>query len=311
MSEKRAVIFPGQGAQSVGMAADVFEHSAAARDVFARAANVVGYDLAEICFAGPADRLERTDVQQPAILVASAAIWAALRDGPGQTTTFTHAGGLSLGEYTALYAAGAIALEDAVRVVHRRGQLMQEAAEAADSGMVSLVGIEDDQATQLCAEVAEGDVLVPANFNCPGQVVISGSKAACARAVEAAERFGCRAVPLAVAGAFHSPLMASAAEGLRSVLAEVPFKPPTMSVVANVDGAYHTSADAIRESLARQVTSPVRWTDCIRRMIGDGVTRFTEVGPGRTLTGMMRRIDRSVDAAAVNNREAIEKFAQG
>lgn len=292
----------------MGMARDVFDKSPAARDVFVRAAEVVGFDIAKLCFEGPADRLERTDVQQPAIFVASAAMWAALREASPDVGAFSHAGGLSLGEYTALHAAGAIELEDAVRLVHRRGQLMQAAADAAPSGMVSLMGIEEEQADRLCAEARGGDVLVPANFNCPGQVVISGSRAACEEAVRMADRFGCRAVPLAVAGAFHSPFMESAAMGLRPVLNETRIDNPRLAVIANVDASYHGSAEGIRESLARQVTSPVRWSDCIRRMIADGVSQFVEVGPGRTLTGMMRRIDRAVEATAINTAEAIETF---
>lgn len=306
--EKRAVLFPGQGAQSVGMARDVFEKSSAARDVFARAAEVVGFDIAELCFEGPADQLARTDLQQPAIFVASAAIWAALCETLPEDYAFSHAGGLSLGEYTALYAAGSLGLEDAVRLIHRRGQLMQAAAEAAPSGMVSLVGIEEEEANRLCAEARGDDVLVAANFNCPGQVVVSGSKGACERAVGIADRFGCRAIPLTVAGAFHSPFMESAAQGLRPVLTDTPFDKPSLPVIANVDASYHGSAEDIRESLALQVTSPVRWADCIRRLIADGVSEFVEVGPGRALTGMMRRIDRGVEARSINSAEAIEKF---
>jgi len=290
------------------MAHDVFEKSSAAREVFARAAEVLDLDIAKLCFEGPADQLARTDLQQPAIFVASAATWAALNETLPSEYAFSHSGGLSLGEYTALYAAGSLGLEDAVRLVHRRGALMQAAAEAAASGMVSLVGIEEEEANRLCTEAGGDEVLVAANFNCPGQVVVSGSKAACERVVAIADRFGCRAIPLTVAGAFHSPFMESAAQGLRPVLAETRFEEPSLPVIANVDASYHGSAENIRDSLARQVTSPVRWADCIRRLIADGVSEFVEVGPGRALTGMMRRIDRGVETTSINSAEAIEKL---
>lgn len=302
---KSAILFPGQGAQSVGMGREVAGGSARARSLFDRANSILGFDLAKICFEGPADALEQTDIQQPAIFVTSMAIFEAWREGPGAAESFTHLGGLSLGEYTALCAAGVIRFDDALRLVRRRGELMQQAAKDNPSGMVSLVGADESMATALCDRARGGDVLAPANFNCPGQIVIAGSKPACERAVAAASEIGCRAVPLAVAGAFHTSLMASAGEGLKPVLAQTRFEVPNRRVVANVDAGYHGDAEAMRSSLTRQVTQPVLWQKCIERMIADGVERFVEIGPGRVLTGLMRKINRGVPCVNIGSTEAL------
>jgi [acyl-carrier-protein] S-malonyltransferase len=210
-----------------------------------------------------------------------------------------------LGEYTALCAAGVISFDDALRLVRRRGELMQQAAKDNPSGMVSLVGADDATAAALCRSARGEDVLAPANFNCPGQIVIAGSKAACERAVAAAGEVGCRAVPLAVAGAFHTALMASASEGLRPVLAATRFEASNQQVIANIDAGYHANAEAIRSSLERQVTQPVMWQKCIERMIADGVERFVEIGPGRVLTGLMRKINRAVPCVNIGPTEAL------
>jgi len=291
---KSAVIFPGQGAQSVGMGRDIAETSERARAISAQAGELLGVDISALCFEGPAESLERTDIQQPAIFVTSVATWEAYLEAGGDRGRFTHTGGLSLGEYTALYAAGAIDFAEALEVVRRRGELMQAAAVASPSGMVSLVGADESTARSVCEKAAAGDVLAPANFNCPGQIVVAGSKAACERAVSVAEEVGCRAIPLAVAGAFHSPFMESAATGLAPVLDVATINAPSMSVVSNVDAEYHSEAKGIRATLCKQVTHPVLWHKCVERMIADGVTDFVEIGPGRVLTGLMRKIDRKV-----------------
>lgn len=306
-----AVLFPGQGSQKVGMGRDVAEASRAARDIYNRANQIVGYDLASLCFEGPADQLEKTDIQQPAIFVTSVAIWQAYQQAGGANIPFSHAAGLSLGEYTALYAAGAVSFEDALPLVQRRGQLMQEAAEARPSGMVSLIGAEEETAVALCRKAKADDILAPANFNCPGQIVLSGNKSACDRAVELAEEFGCRAVSLAVAGAFHSPLMDSAARGLVPVLGQTPFAKPQWAVSANVNAEYHGgSADGIRERLAKQVTQPVLWQRCVERMIADGVDHFVEIGPGRVLAGLMRKINRQVKVSNISTAAAIQSAVE-
>ncbi len=300
-----AVIFPGQGAQVVGMGRDVAETSDRAREIFSRGNDVVGFDLAKLCFEGPADQLAKTDIQQPAIFLTSVALWAAFVEAGGRRENFTSSGGLSLGEYTALYVAGALTFKDSLRLVQRRGQLMQQASEASPSGMASLIGSDEASARALCDRAREDEVLAPANFNCPGQIVISGSQAACERAVALAGEFGCRAVSLPVAGAFHSPLMESAAVGLWPTLLEANLTAPRVAVIGNVDGEFHEDPADIRESLRRQITQPVLWQRCIERMIESGVDRFVEVGPGRVLTGLLRKINRKMTAVNVSTAEAI------
>jgi [acyl-carrier-protein] S-malonyltransferase len=250
---------------------------------------VVGYDLERICFEGPPEKLEQTDIQQPAIFTTGVAIWRALDDGKALGETPVAMAGLSLGEYTALHAAGAIAFEDALRLVQRRGELMQAAAEAAPGGMVTALGLDPDQVASVCD--AAGTV-GPANFNCPGQVVVSGEKAACERVVGLIEEAGGRAVPLKVAGAFHSPLMQPAAEGLAEMLGRTAVKPPDVPVIANVDCQPYRDPDTIRGGLASQLTSPVMWQASIEKLIAEGVERFVEIGPGRVLTGLMKKISR-------------------
>lgn len=305
-----AALFPGQGSQVVGMGRDVVERSRAARDVYDAAGRLLGIDLAKVCFEGPADALEATDVQQPAIFVTSVAIWRALEEAAPSACRYDAMAGLSLGEYTALHVAGAIAFDDAVRVVQRRGQLMQRAAEASPSGMVSVMGMEPAQVEALCAEAAAAGTIVPANFNCPGQIVVSGARAACARFVEVAEAAGARVVPLKVAGAFHSPLMQPAADGLREMLASVPIRTPTVPVWANVTAERHGDPDAIRAALVEQLVAPVQWQASIERLRKDGVARFVEIGPGRVLTGLMRRIDRTAEAVNVSDCASIEKLKE-
>ena len=296
-----AAIFPGQGAQLVGMGRDVASRYPAAAETFAEADQILGFELAKLCFEGPAERLNATDIQQPAIFTTSVALFrAALAAGRFQRDSFAALGGLSLGEYTALHLADAVTFADALRLVYRRGQLMQHAAQQAPGGMVSLIGAEESKVLALCERVADHGRVRPANFNCPGQIVISGDKAACDAAAGLAGEFGCRAVTLPVAGAFHSELMRSAAEGLRPALNACAFQKPKIGVVANVNAEYHGDPAAIRESLYQQVVSPVRWHACVQRLIADGCTEFWEVGPNRHLTGMMRKIDRNAKTTNVS-----------
>lgn len=291
---KAAVIFPGQGSQAVGMGRDVAQASGRAAAVYAAANDLLDFDLRRCCFEGPAEELERTDVQQPAIFVTSMAIWEALRERGLELDSFQAAAGLSLGEYTALTVAGSLDFAEGLRLVRRRGQVMQEAALACPSGMVSLIGGDEPSALRLCESAAEGEVLVPANFNCPGQIVISGAKSACRRAVERAEEFGFRAIPLKVSGAFHSPLMESAARRLGEALQQTAVRAAKIDVIANVTAAPHEHPDAIRGLLEAQVISPVRWQDSMRHLIDQGVDTFVEVGPGRVLTGLLKKINRAV-----------------
>lgn len=302
---QQAVIFPGQGAQAVGMGKDVAQQSVRAREIFAQADDILGFSISTLCFEGPVEKLGQTDIQQPAIFVTGAAIWAAYLEAGGKRDSFAYTGGLSLGEYTALYVAGAMNFEEALRLVQRRGELMQQAAVASPSSMVSLIGADETKANEICDRARGDDVLAPANFNCPGQIVIAGSKAACERAVSVAEECSCRAVALAVAGAFHSPFMQSAADGLDPVLKDTPFVAPEIPVISNVNADYHTQPDQIRNALKQQVTQPVLWQRCVERMIDDGVEAFVEIGPGRVLTGLMRKINRKMPTKNISSFDAI------
>ena len=306
---KTAIIFPGQGAQTVGMGKDIAEASQAARGVFDDADRILGTDLSDLCFNGPADRLNATDMSQPAIFVTSVAIWRALETS-GRIEEFAPEAmaGLSLGEYTALHLAGWIAFDEALRLVARRGRLMQDAAEKNPGGMVSLMGIDEEQVRKLCERAAEGQPLGPANFNCPGQIVISGAKAACARAVDLADALGGRAIPLTVAGAFHSPLMEPAVEGLKTALATARIEKGRIGVVSNVSADYHADPDGVRALLCEQVAKPVRWQASIERLVAEGFERFVEIGPGRVLTGLMRKINRAATALNVSNAASLDKI---
>jgi len=296
---KTAALFPGQGAQSVGMGRDVAEADAEARAVFDEAHAILGYDLAAICFEGPAERLEVTDIQQPAIFVTSVALWRALQSGPG-AIEMDAAAGLSLGEYTALHVAGCLSFKDALELVQHRGRLMQAAADASPGGMVSMLGLTPDRVEALCEEAAEAGLLWAANFNCPGQIVLSGELAACEKAVELAEKYECRATPLKVAGAFHSPLMDSAAEALKAILEHTEISEPKVPVLSNVTAQEH-QPDQIRRRLYEQVSKPVLWQTCMERFLNDGFDSFYEIGPGRVLTGLMRKIDRKQKVVNVSS----------
>lgn len=308
-----ALLFPGQGAQQVGMGQDLCQAYPAAQEVFDRASQAAGVNLRELCFNGPEDVLARTDVCQPAILTVSAALLAALRQRLGDKAGRLDASwmaGLSLGEYTALYAAGAMDLEDAVRLVCSRGQYMQEAATAVPSGMVSIMGLDEPAVAKLVEAAADGEVLACANFNCPGQIVLSGTLDACRRAEAMAGQFGASgAVALKVAGAFHSQIMSPAANRLSKALANVAFRPFKAAVVSNVDARPHPGPEQIAPRLLLQLTQSVRWQQSMEFLIAQGVEEFYEIGPNRVLAGLMRRIDRKKKVTSIHSAEAIEKLA--
>ena len=296
---------PGQGAQHVGMGRAWRDNSEAAARTFAEADDLLGMDLSRICFEGPSQELDRTDTAQVAIYVTSIACLRALEDlgtlsRPGQDGPSQVAGaaGLSLGEFTALHVAGALDFETGLRLVQLRGRAMQEAAEAAPSGMVALVGADEQQAIDLCkqacAATGNGALLVPANFNCPGQVVVSGSRSACKQALPIAEKMGLRAKTLAVSGAFHSPLMQPAAERLAEALEQSEWHEPAVPVISNVTALPHDGdARTISTRLVEQLTHPVRWSQSMQWMLGNLEGRLVELAPGKVLAGLMRRIDRS------------------
>ncbi|MEQ9411175.1 MAG: ACP S-malonyltransferase [Fuerstiella sp.] len=301
---KIALLFPGQGAQHVGMGRHLIQQYPAARALFDQAQQILGYDLAKLCIEGPAEDLDSTIYSQPALFVASLAALEKLRtDSPDIVLGCEMAAGLSLGEYTALVFAGAMSFEDGLKVVQRRGQAMQAAADATPSGMVSILLMDRDKVQQVCDQASGQGSIQIANYLCPGNIVISGENAACERAAEIAEAEGGRAIPLAVAGAFHTPIMKPADEQLAEVLSDTQIRSPDLPVVSNVDADVHTDPEEIRDILIRQVLHPVRWEDSIRRMLDDGCTEFYEVGPGKVLKGLMKRIARKVPITTVNDSE--------
>ena len=311
---KTAFLFPGQGAQTVGMGADVAQAFPAAAELYEKANRIVGFDLRKVCFEGPADRLNSTTMSQPAIFVTSAALLEILR------TSAATAGlkpdvtaGLSMGEYTALCAAGIISLEDGLRLVQRRGEAMQAAADKTPGSMVSIIGLEPDKVRQLCDEASGGERLEAVNFNCPGQIVVSGTLGACERAERLAEKYGAmKAIRLEVAGAFHTPFMASAAEALQQALRQSRISPPgPVKTAINITGEYYTSVEGIIDGLTRQLVSPILWQKCMERLLADGVEQFYEIGPGRVLTGLMKRINRKAKVTNVSDLSSLRALVGG
>jgi [acyl-carrier-protein] S-malonyltransferase len=291
---KIAFLFPGQGAQTVGMGKALAEKYPAVARLYREAGEILGYDLARLCFDGPAEALDSTIYSQPALFVTSLAALEALRqESPDVVLSCEAAAGLSLGEYTAMVFAGVMDFESGLRLVQQRGTAMQDAADAVPSGMVSILGLERVQVEALCDRARGDGVLGIANFLCPGNIVISGTNAACEQAAEMAEPAGAmKAIPLAVAGAFHTPIMQPAVDRLSQALASVAMSKPRLTVISNVDAQPHDDPEEIRRLLVRQVVSPVRWEDSLRYLLANGFDTFYEVGPGRVLRGLLKRVDR-------------------
>ena len=300
-----AFLFPGQGSQEVGMGRALAESSPAAKAVWAEADAALGFSLSTLCFEGPAADLALTANTQPAVLTTSVAAAAALAERgvtPGLTA------GHSLGEYSALVAAGALRFADAVRLVRRRGEFMQEAVPVGTGAMAALLGVELATAEQVCAEAAQGEVVGVANINSPGQIVIAGHRTAVERAVAAAAaRGGKKSVLLPVSAPFHCALMKPAADRLASELERLTVSAPRIPVVRNVDGGVTRTADEVKPFLVQQVASPVRWTDCVERLAREGATGFLEVGPGRVLTGLLKRTLDGARGHAVEDPASLEK----
>ncbi len=298
-----AFVFPGQGAQRVGMAADFLAADSLVGERFEEASDALGFDLARIVFEGPASRLVETEVTQPALLTVGVVLWEAWRTRGGAMPAVM--AGHSLGEYTAFTAAGSMAFADAVRLVNARGRFMQEAVPVGEGAMAAILGLDDDAVAACCEEV-EG-VAQPANLNAPGQVVISGAAAAVKAAAAACSEAGARrAVMLDVSAPFHCELMQPAADRFKAALDAVDLCSPDVPVVHNIDATVSADPDTIRQKLMQQICSPVRWTDCVATIRGHGVDRLLECGPGNVLAGLVRRIDRSLQVAGIGTVEGMQ-----
>lgn len=296
MDSNLVLLFPGQGSQFVGMGRELFESSTAARAVFEEADAVLGFSLSRLCFEGPEEDLKQTANTQPAILTHSVAALAELRArAPGKLEGAAFAAGHSLGEYSACVAVGAIVFEDAVRLVRRRGQLMQEAVPPGVGAMAAIIGVSAADVEAACRDAADGEVVSAANFNSPEQTVIAGHAGAVDRASKACLARGAkRAIPLPVSAPFHSPLMRPARERMAELLDATPFSDAEMPVVTNVDAAPVTEGAGLRDALVRQIDSPVRWVESIRLLARAGIDRAVEIGPGNVLAGLVRRIERGI-----------------
>jgi len=299
-----AALFPGQGSQFSGMGKAVAEVSGTAADIFNAADEALGISLSRICWEGPEESLKMTENTQPALLTHSIAVWTVLRERGLRVDAYA---GHSLGEYSAIVAAGGLGFEDAARTVRTRGRLMQQAVPAGEGAMAAILGLDDGQVISICEGLSGEGVVAAVNFNAPGQVVIAGQKAAVHRAIELLKEAGARrALELPVSAPFHSPLMAPAREGLKPVLDDLDFHDPDGPLYRNIDAEPVNDAGALREGLIRQVDAPVLWSRSIRRMLEDGIDTFIEIGAGKVLSGLVRRIERSATCYNAGTPEEID-----
>ena len=301
----KAIVFPGQGSQAVGMLADLYENHQVVKNTFAEASDALGYDLWALVSEDAEGKLNKTEFTQPALLTSSVAVWRAYLDNGGEKPTFL--AGHSLGEYSALVCAKVISLADGVKLVEKRGQYMQQAVPAGTGAMAAIIGLADDLIAKACEDAAQGQVVSSVNFNSPGQVVIAGNKEAVERAMELCKEAGAkRALPLPVSVPSHCALMKPAAEQLAKDLEELVFNKPEIAVVNNVDVTAEQSPEAIKQALIKQLYSPVRWTETIQHFAVEGITECYEFGPGKVLSGLSKRIDKTVSCVSIGDSAALE-----
>lgn len=304
MTKKLAIVFPGQGSQSVGMLADLYQNYPLVQDTFNEASAALGYDLWALIANGPEEQLNETQRTQPALLTASVAVWRLWQQQGGATPAYF--AGHSLGEYSALVCAGVLSLADAVKLVEKRGQYMQQAVPAGTGAMAAIIGLDDAAIAKACSDSAQGEVVAPVNYNSPGQVVIAGHKAAVERAGEACKAAGAkRALPLPVSVPSHCALMRPAADQLATDLTALNFQQPAIPVVNNVDVQIASNGDAIKEALIRQLYSPVRWTETIEYFAAQGVTEVLELGAGKVLSGLIKRINKELSTSSITDSAAL------
>ena len=307
MTKRTAFIFPGQGSQYIGMGKELYENFKVAKEIFEEADDTLHFSIKKICFQGPEEILRLTENTQPAILTTSIASLKVLQAEKAIEPELT--AGHSLGEYSALVSSGALSFKDAVQIVRLRGKFMQEAVPVGEGAMAAILGMERKEVEKICEEVSSGEVLSPANFNCPGQITIAGHSKAVERAIERVKQEGKKAVLLPVSAPFHSPLMKPAGERLEKAMEGIHVGDLKVPVVTNVEAEINRSKEKVKPLLVAQVSSPVRWEESIRKMIGEGIERVLEVGPGKVLTGLMKRIDSSVETGNLEDLQTFKKIS--
>lgn len=305
--KRTAFIFPGQGSQYIGMGKDLYENFKVAKEIFEEANDTLQFPISKICFEGPDESLKLTENTQPAILTVSIAALKVFEQEKGIAPELT--AGHSLGEYSALIASGALSFRDSVRIVRLRGKFMQEAVPVGEGAMAAVLGMSREEVEKICHDVSLGEVIAPANYNCPGQITISGHTRAVERAIEMVKKAGKKAVLLPVSAPFHCPLMKPAAERLANALEDIPVKELNIPVVTNVEAEINRSKERVKPLLVLQVSSPVRWEESMRKMIKEGIERVIEIGPGKVLTGLMKRIDQNIETVNIEDVKSIQMFS--